>query len=211
MMTKKEKLNYIFDYLDSLFPDPKCELNYSKDYELLIAVMLSAQTTDKSVNKVTDILFTKYKTLEELDNASLEDISNIIKSIGLYKNKAINLKGIVHKLLQEYGGVVPSSKEELVKFPGVGIKTAGVVRAEFFKIPEFPVDTHVERVSKRLGLVNPNDSVLEVEEKLKKITPKERQIKAHHQFIHFGRYFCTAKKPNCDKCKIKDICKRPTY
>lgn len=209
-MNKKDKLNIIFDYLDSLFPNPKCELNYSNDYELLIAVMLSAQTTDKAVNKVTDILFSKYTTLEELDNASFNDICNIIKSIGLYVNKANNLKGIVKKLLLEYEGKVPSSKEELVKFPGVGIKTAGVVRAEYFKIPEFPVDTHVERVSKRLGLVKASDSVLEVEEKLKKITPKDRHIKSHHQFIHFGRYFCTAKKPNCEKCKLKEICKRPT-
>lgn len=208
MMNKKDKLDIITSFLDELFPNPKCELNYNKDYELVIAVMLSAQTTDKSVNKVTDILFSKYNSLDELEKASIEDIEDIIKSIGLYKNKALNLKGIVHSLIYNFDYVVPSSKEDLMKLPGVGNKTAGVIRAEIFKIAELPVDTHVQRISKRLGLANEKDDPLEVEKKLKKLFPKERWIKTHHQFIHFGRYFCTAKSPNCNSCKLKNICKK---
>lgn len=207
MMTNKEKITLITSFLDELFPNVGCELHYQKDYELVIAVMLSAQTTDKSVNQVTDVLFKKYQTLDELENAPLEDIENIIKSIGLYQNKAKNLKGIVHKLIHEFNYVVPEDKDLLMTLPGVGNKTAGVIRAEIFKIPEFPVDTHVERIAKRLSLASPNDTPLEVEMKLKKKFPKERWIKTHHQFIHFGRYFCKAQKPNCQSCKIKNICK----
>ena len=206
-MINKEKIELISSFLDELFPNVGCELNYHKDYELVIAVMLSAQTTDKSVNKVTDILFSSYSSLDDLENASLEDIENIIKSIGLYQNKAKNLKGIVHDLITRFNYVVPSDKNELMTLPGVGNKTAGVIRAELFKIPELPVDTHVERVSKRLGLVKESDTPIEVEQKLKKLFKKERWIKTHHQLIHFGRYFCKAKGPNCANCILNDICK----
>lgn len=206
-MTNKDKVTIITSFLDELFPNAGCELNYHKDYELVIAVMLSAQTTDKSVNKVTDVLFSKYKNLDELNNASLSDIENIIKSIGLYQNKAKNLKGIVSDLINKFNYVVPSDKDELMSLPGVGNKTAGVIRAELFKIPELPVDTHVQRIAKRLNLAKENDDPLEVERKLKKLFPKERWIKTHHQLIHFGRYFCLAKKPNCKSCKLKEICK----
>ena len=206
-MTNKDKVTIITSFLDELFPNAGCELNYHKDYELVIAVMLSAQTTDKSVNKVTDVLFSKYKNLDELNNASIIDIENIIKSIGLYQNKAKNLKGIVSDLINRFNYVVPSDKEELMSLPGVGNKTAGVIRAELFKIPELPVDTHVQRIAKRLNLAKEKDDPLEVERKLKKLFPKERWIKTHHQLIHFGRYFCLAKKPNCKSCKLKEICK----
>ena len=206
-MTNKDKVTIITSFLDELFPNAGCELNYHKDYELVIAVMLSAQTTDKSVNKVTDVLFSKYKNLDELNNASIIDIENIIKSIGLYQNKAKNLKGIVSDLINRFHYVVPSDKEELMSLPGVGNKTAGVIRAELFKIPELPVDTHVQRIAKRLNLAKEKDDPLEVERKLKKLFPKERWIKTHHQLIHFGRYFCLAKKPNCKSCKLKEICK----
>lgn len=206
-MTMINKIELTTSFLDELFPNVGCELNYKKDYELVIAVMLSAQTTDKSVNKVTDVLFNKYKSLDELNNAPLKDIEDIIKSIGLYQNKAKNLKGIVHDLINRFNYVVPKDKEELMTLPGVGNKTAGVIRAELFKIPELPVDTHVERVSKRLGLVKSGATPIEVEQKLKKLFKKERWIKTHHQLIHFGRYFCKAKGPNCSNCKLKDICK----
>ena len=206
-MINKEKIELISSFLDELFPSVGCELNYQKDYELVIAVMLSAQTTDKSVNKVTDILFSRYKSLDELEKASLEYIENIIKSIGLYQNKAKNLKGIVHDLITRFNYVVPSDKNELMTLPGVGNKTAGVIRAELFKIPELPVDTHVERVSKRLGLAKDSDTPIEVEQKLKKLFKKERWIKTHHQLIHFGRYFCKAKGSNCANCKLNNICK----
>ena len=149
-MTTKNKC--ITTYLDELFPNVGCELNYHKDYELVIAVMLSAQTTDVSVNNVTQVLFDKYQDLNSLANADLEDIVDIIHSIGLYKNKAKNVIGIAKALVENYGGVVPSDKDELQKLPGVGNKTAGVIRAEIFKIPDLPVDTHILRITKRLGI-----------------------------------------------------------
>ena len=209
MMTMmKTNIASILNYLDELFSHASCELFYSKDYELVIAVMLSAQTTDKSVNQVTKVLFNKYQSLDELEKAPIEDIEETIKQIGLYKNKARNLKGIVHELITRFNYKVPSDKEELMTLPGVGNKTAGVIRAEIFKIPDLPVDTHVSRIAKRLGLAKKDDEPIEVERKLKRLIPEERWIKSHHQFIHFGRYFCTARNPQCSNCKIKDLCKK---
>lgn len=205
-MTKKSYLA-VSNYIDSLFPDAKCELFYTQDYELVIAVMLSAQTTDKAVNNVTKSLFKDYPTLKDLDNASLEDIENHIKSLGLYKNKAANIKGIVHKLLTEFNGKVPSDKKLLQTLPGIGNKSAGVIRCEVFKIPDLPVDTHIIRISNRLGIANSKDEPIDIEQKLKKIIPEESWIKSHHQLIHFGRYFCTAKSPKCNECKLRNICK----
>ena len=202
----KTNIKPLLEYLDELFPSARCELFYSKDYELVIAVMLSAQTTDKSVNAVTPILFNKYPSLEALDKAPLEDIEEILKPIGLYKNKAKNLKGIVKDLLERFDGVVPSNKDELMTLPGVGNKTAGVIRAEIFQIPDLPVDTHILRISKRLKLANKDDEPIDVERKLKTLISEERWIKSHHQLIHFGRYFCTARNPQCNNCKISDMC-----
>ena len=202
----KTDIDRLLTYLDELFPAAKCELFYSKDYELVIAVMLSAQTTDKSVNAVTPILFKKYSSLDELNNAPLEDIEEILKQIGLYKNKAKNLKGIVKDLIEHFNYVVPSDKEQLMTLPGVGNKTAGVIRAEIFRIPDLPVDTHILRIAKRLNLAKKDDEPIDVERKLKKNIPEERWIKSHHQLIHFGRYFCTARSPQCENCKIKDMC-----
>ncbi len=207
MMKNKDKIVSILSFLDELFPSVGCELEYKKDYELVIAVMLSAQTTDKSVNKVTRVLFDKYKSLDELNNAPLFDIEETIKSIGLYKNKAANLKGIVKDLIERFDYKVPSDKNELMTLPGVGNKTAGVIRAEIFKIPELPVDTHVARISKRLGLAKESDEPIIIEQKLKKLIDEKRWIKSHHQFIHFGRYFCLAKNPKCEECKLRDFCK----
>ena len=205
-MTMKTNVTHLIDYLDELFPAARCELLYTKDYELVIAVMLSAQTTDKSVNAVTPILFKKYPSLIALNEATLQEIEEIIKPIGLYKNKAKNLKGIVKELLERFNGQVPSDKELLMTLPGVGNKTAGVIRAEIFKIPDLPVDTHILRISKRLNLAKKEDAPIDVERKLKKLFPEERWIKSHHQLIHFGRYFCTARSPQCEKCKISDMC-----
>ena len=205
MMTMTN-INRLLEYLDELFPSAKCELFYSKDYELVIAVMLSAQTTDKSVNAVTPVLFKKYPSLDALNNAPLEAIEETIKQIGLYKNKAKNLKGIVKDLIERFDYQVPSDKDLLTTLPGVGNKTAGVIRAEVFAIPDLPVDTHILRISKRLKLAKKDDGPDEVEKKLKKIIPEERWIKSHHQLIHFGRYFCTARNPECEKCKIRDMC-----
>ena len=203
----KEQYSFIADYIDSLFPDAKCELFYQKDYELVIAVMLSAQTTDKAVNQVTESLFKDYSTLKDLDNASLEDIENHIKRLGMYKNKAANIKGIAHVLLADFDGVVPSNKDLLQTLPGIGNKSAGVIRAEVFKIPDLPVDTHIIRITNRLGIAKKSDAPIDIERKLKKIIPEDSWIKSHHQLIHFGRYFCTARSPKCKECKLKDICK----
>lgn len=205
-MTIKQKTQQILDYLDEIFPNVGCELNYFKDYELVIAVMLSAQTTDVSVNLVTAKLFGKYTTLESLANANLSDIEDIIHSIGLYKNKAKNVIGIARTLIEKYDGVVPSDKDELQTLPGVGNKTAGVIRAEIFAIPDLPVDTHILRISKRFSLVNKDADPYEVEQKLKKLIDESRWIKTHHQLIHFGRYICTARNPLCLNCKLSSIC-----
>ena len=196
----------IASYLNELYPDAHCELNYDSIFHLLIAVMLSAQTTDNSVNKVTPILFEKYVTPLDLANANLEDVENIIRSIGLYKNKAKNIIATSKILVEKYNSIVPNTMEELTSLPGVGRKTANVILVEGFKIPAFPVDTHVERVSKRLGIAKQNDSVETVEKKIRKIYLKEQYGLLHHQFIFFGRYFCKAISPNCKECRFLGRC-----
>ena len=198
----------ILDYLDQIIPNPKCELNYSKDYELLIAVVLSAQTTDKRVNEVTTILFDKYKTLNDLCNADIEDIKRIIKPIGTFNKKALFVKEIARTLLTDYNGVVPKTHSELERIPGVGRKSANVVLGVIYNIPSFAVDTHVERVSKRLGIAKTNDNVLTVEKKLMKVIPEEKWIRTHHQLVLFGRYYCKAMKPECSTCQLREICKK---
>ena len=207
-MMKKEKINLICEYLDTLFSDPKCELNYSKDYELLIAVMLSAQTTDKRVNEVTKIIFEKYPILAKLKDAKLEDITSIIRPLGTYQRKASYLLEIANILYYQYDGVVPNGRDKLEAMPGVGRKVANVVLSEWFKEPSIAVDTHVDRVSKRLRLAKVNDSVLEVEKKLQKIFPVDDWSKRHLQLVLFGRYYCKSQKPLCDNCRLKDICKK---
>ena len=179
----------IASYLNELYPDAHCELNYDSIFHLLIAVMLSAQTTDNSVNKVTPVLFEKYVTPIDLANANIEDVENIIRSIGLYKNKAKNIIATSKMLVEKYNSIVPNSMEELTSLPGVGRKTANVLLVEGFKIPAFPVDTHVERVSKRLGIAKQNDSVETVEKKIRKIYLKEQYGLLHHQFIFLPQLF----------------------
>lgn len=205
-MMNKVKIDHIFSYLDQLFPEAGCELNYVRDYELLLAVMLSAQTTDASVNKVTAVLFARYPSLEALHLAPYQDIESVIQTIGLYKTKAKHLKGIVATLLTEFDSKVPMEKELLMTLPGVGIKTANVVRAELFHIPEIAVDTHVSRIAKRLGFAKSGDAVETIEKKLRRALDASQYIKAHHQMIHFGRYFCKAKQPRCRDCQLVQIC-----
>ena len=205
-MTNKQKIQQILDYLDEIFPNVGCELNYNKDYELIIAVMLSAQATDVSVNLVTHKLFKKYPTLQSLAEADVKDIEEEIKSIGLYKNKAKNVIGIAQTLITRFNGVIPQDKDLLQELPGVGNKSAGVIRAEIFHIPDLPVDTHILRISKRFNLAKKDDDPYEVEQKLKKIIDEDRWIKTHHQLIHFGRYLCTARKPACESCKLAHLC-----
>lgn len=203
----KKNILLIESFLDEMFKNPKCELEYNKDYELLIAVMLSAQTTDKGVNKVTKILFFKYDTLEKLSSANIEDIKSIIKPIGNYNKKSLNVIEISKSLLNNFNGVVPRTHVELESMSGVGRKTANVVLGELFDIPSFAVDTHVIRVSNRLGLVKSKDPVV-IENKLKKIFLKENWNKLHKQLVLFGRYHCKAIKPNCSNCKLSCICKK---
>ncbi len=205
-MTKIEKMNQTLEFVFSLFPNAKCELNYSKDYELVIAVMLSAQTTDKSVNNVTKILFSKYPSLESLKDAKLSEIETIIKSIGLYKEKAKRVHEIANEIYKR-GGSVPNSDEFLLTLPGVGNKTKNVVLAELYNVPNIAVDTHILRISKRLGFALEKDNPDQVQQKLEKLIDKEKRVKTHHGLIHFGRYFCLAKKPKCDECKLTSFCK----
>ena len=198
-------INKIEEYLDEIIPNPKCELNYNKDYELLIATMLSAQTTDKKVNQVTEVLFKKYKTLEELSKADIEDIKKIIKPIGTYNVKAKNTIEIA-KILKELN-YVPNNREYLEKLPGVGRKTTNVVLSNIYNVPCIAVDTHVERVSKRLGLAPKNADVRKVEELLNKKIKKEKLCRMHHQLVLFGRYYCKSQNPQCETCKLINICK----
>jgi endonuclease-3 len=197
----------ILNYLDELYPNAKCELEYSKDYEFLIAVMLSAQTTDKSVNNVTRILFKKYDTLEKLKDADVNDIANIIRPIGTFNKKSIFIKEIATYLYNECNGIVPNDINKLIKMPGIGIKTCNVVLSNLYDYPAIAVDTHVSRVSKRLKIAKDNDNVDVIEKKLQKYFPKDRWTKLHHQMVLFGRYKCKSIKPLCDDCKLKDICK----
>ena len=197
----------ITSYLDELFPNPKCELEYNKDYELLIAVMLSAQTTDKRVNMVTKELFTKYKNLKELSNANIDDIINIIKPIGTFNKKAMNIINISKSLLQDKNGIVPNDREYLESLSGVGRKTTNVVLSNLYNVPCIAVDTHVSRVSKRLGIANIDDDVLIIEKKLNKKFPKNKLNRLHHQLVLFGRYYCKAINPLCENCKLKNMCK----
>lgn len=196
------------EYLDYLFPDPKCELLYHNDYELLMAVVLSAQSTDKRVNTVTPIIFGKYKTLSELKEAPISDLEDIIRPVGSFRKKASYIKEIARRLDEECGGVVPVDRTVLESFPGVGRKTANVFLSEFYGEAAIAVDTHVERVSKRLGLTAVSDDVRKVENKLMKKFPKDTWARRHLQLVLFGRYHCKAIKPLCDECRLVDICKK---
>lgn len=202
------KMNKIFSYLDELIKNPVCELEFNKDYELLIATVLSAQTTDKRVNNVTKVLFIKYPSIEALSKASVSDIESIIKEIGTYHKKAIFVKEIATRLVNDNIKVLPNNRKYLESLPGVGRKTTNVFLSIIYNEPAIAVDTHVARVSKRLGLVNESDMVDIIEKKLMKKVPKERWSRTHHQFVLFGRYYCKAKNPICNNCKLKDICKK---
>lgn len=198
-------INSILDYLEELFPDPVCELNYKHDYELLIAVMLSAQTTDKRVNLVTEELFSKYDTIKKLSEASVSDVEYIIRSLGNYTKKSKAIIEIAKRL--DDLGYFPKDRKTLESFPMVGRKTVSVVLSELYRIPNIAVDTHVDRVSKRLGLVRSSSDVLQVESALKRKIPRNMWCDTHLRMVKFGRYYCLAKNPKCDDCKLKAICK----
>ena len=204
---KKISSDEILDQLEIMFPEAHCELIHESTFQLLIAVILSAQTTDASVNKVTPALFEKYPTANELARADLKDVENIIRNIRLYRNKAKNIIACAKELVENYDGEVPSNMKQLTSLSGVGRKTANVVMSVAFDIPAIAVDTHVERISKRLGFAKQQDSVLQVEVKLKRKLNRQRWNRAHHLFIFFGRYFCTAKNPKCSECPFIESCR----
>lgn len=206
MLTKKE-IRYVLDTMADMFPHAHCELIHTNPFELLIAVVLSAQTTDANVNRVTEKLFQKYKTPEDYLAVPQSELEEDIRSIGLYRTKAKNIQKLCRKLLDEYDGNVPQTREELMQFPGVGRKTANVVISVAFNVPAIAVDTHVERVAKRLGFCRWKDSVLEVEKTLMRKIPEEEWSISHHRFIFFGRYHCKAMNPNCLECPLLSICR----
>lgn len=204
---KMMKYKILEEYLDEIIPNPKCELDYFNDYSLLIAIMLSAQTTDRRVNIVTKDLFGKYKSIYELKEADINDLENIIKSLGNYHIKSKNIKGIATIICDKYNGVVPNKRCELESLPGIGRKTVNVYFSEYLHIPALAVDTHIERVTKRLNLVRENSDVLVIENTLKRNINKNNWGKRHLQLVLFGRYFCKAKNPDCSNCKLKEMCK----
>ena len=201
-----KKNNQIGDYLDLLFPNPQCELIYHNDYELLMAIVLSAQTTDKRVNIVTPILFQKYPSLEDIKKADLKDLESILRPIGSFRKKASYIKDMATIIVDDYRGCVPKEREILMKLPGVGRKTINVFLSEYYHEAAIAVDTHVERVSKRLKIASKNDNVLLIEKKLMKFFQKEEWGKRHLQLVLFGRYYCKAVKPNCSSCRFIHIC-----
>lgn len=204
MMTADEMI----DQIEMIFPDAQCELLHETPFQLLVAVVLSAQTTDASVNKITPALFEKWPDCESMMNADLKEVEEAIHTIGLYRTKAKNIISLSYALHEQFNSEVPSTFAELQSLPGVGRKTANVVRSVAFDIPSFAVDTHVERVSKRLGLAKVEDDPLKVEEKLRRKVSRTRWNQAHHDMIFFGRYFCTARNPKCGECPFANFCKK---
>ena len=202
----KTKSEEILNELKNIIPNPVCELNFNNTFELIIAVTLSAQTTDKRVNEITKILFLKYDSPLSLSNAKFDDVYEIIKPLGLANFKAKNIISISKDIHEKYNDIVPNSLEELTKLAGVGRKTASVVLAVGFNIPAFPVDTHLIRMANRLGYSKSNDPIV-VENDYKKYIKRDDWILAHHLFLLFGRYHCKASKPNCLDCKINKYCK----
>lgn len=200
------KQTLILNTIAHLFPEAQCELDYTTPEQLAIAVILSAQTTDIAVNKVTPKIYQKFPTLEALANANTAELESCIHSIGLYHNKAKNIIAFAQQLINQYEGSLPSQFEELCALPGVGRKTANVIQAVAFNIPALAVDTHVHRVAIRLAWVKKSANVDKTERELKKLIPQDRWIEAHHQFLFFGRYLCQAKKPKCEICPLTEYC-----
>lgn len=206
MLTLKQ-WQFCLEEMDRMFPNAHCELVHQNPFELTIATLLSAQCTDKLVNRVTKDLFQKYKTPADYLAVSLEELQEDIRSIGLYRNKAKNIQALSQRLLDVYDGEVPAMREGLESLPGVGRKTANVVLSVAFGVPALAVDTHVERVAKRLGICRWKDSVLQVEETLMKKTPIDAWTKTHHQLIFFGRYHCKSQNPGCHVCPLFSVCR----
>ena len=201
------RTNEILDIIREMFPNVRCELDYKDVYQLSIAVILSAQTTDVAVNKVTPALFNKYPTLFDLAKADINEVENILKRLGLYRNKARNIILLAQQVTERYDGQIPNNINDLITLAGIGRKSANVILSECFNIPAIAVDTHVERVSKRLKLVPENASVLAVEKILQRKIIKESWSEAHQLFVWFGRYHCKALKPQCNICLLTKQCR----
>lgn len=197
----------MIDVIAEMFPDAEAELNYTNPFELTIAVLLSAQTTDVGVNRVTKGLFERFKAPEDYLAVDVEVIESYIKTIGLYRNKAKNIQKLCRDLIDKFNGEIPNNYDDLISLAGVGRKTANVVLSVAFDTPRIAVDTHVERISKRLGIARYKDSPLEVEETLMRKIPPERWSKTHHQLIFFGRYHCLARAPKCHECPLLEECR----
>lgn len=195
----------VLELLSKVYPDAHCQLNFKTPFQLLIATILSAQSTDEQVNRMTAIFFADYPSLERMAELSVKQIEEYIKGVGLYRNKAKYIAATCRLLLDEYGGSVPATREELMKLPGVGRKTANVVLANAFHIPALAVDTHVYRVSKRLGLASGNTPD-KVEAELTALLPREDWLQAHHWLIWHGRRQCFARRPQCQSCSLAEIC-----
>lgn len=202
----KDTSDLILNILKEEIKNPKCELDFNNVFELVIAVSLSAQTTDKRVNEITKVLFNKYKNPSELANAYYDDVYEIIKPLGLAKNKTKNIISISNDIHNKYNDIVPNTIEELIKLDGVGRKTASVILAVGFNIPALPIDTHLIRMANRLGYSKSNDPLI-VEKNYKKYIKKEDWIISHHLFLLFGRYNCKSLNPSCFSCKLKNYCK----
>lgn len=204
-MLKKEQIKEVLDILEDTYPEAECALHHKNVFQLIVAVALSAQTTDKSVNLVTPALFERYPDAQALAEADAEEVSEYIKRIGTYKTKARNIVGMAQKLVSEYGGQVPEDYDALVSLPGVGRKTANVVLSVGFGHQRIAVDTHVFRVANRIGLVHEKD-VLKTELSLMERVPEDRWSRTHHSLIFHGRQCCDARKPKCDECPINTLC-----
>ena len=206
-MLNKQQIRYCLDVFEEMYPEAECELNHTNPFELLVAVVLSAQATDALVNKVTPGLFAKYKTPQDYVSVPLEELQQDVKRIGLYRNKAKNIQKLSQTLIDSFEGEVPRTKQQLESLAGVGRKTANVVASVAFDEPAIAVDTHVERVSKRLGICRWKDSVLEVEKTLMRKIPESEWSVTHHRMIFFGRYHCKAQRPNCEECSLLSLCR----
>jgi endonuclease-3 len=200
-----EKIAYIHDALSAVYPDPKSELNYSTPFQLLVATILAAQATDRKVNEITAELFRVAPDAERMSTLDLEALKSIVRPINYYNNKAKNIHAVCRLLLDNYQGKVPGSREALENLPGVGRKTANIVLSNAFGVPVMPVDTHVHRVSNRIGLVHTTKPE-ETETALMKIIPESWVINFHHFLVLHGRYTCKAKKPDCPACPVRSIC-----
>ncbi|MCI2031705.1 endonuclease III [Limosilactobacillus sp.] len=206
MLTNSEIVNAIHE-MRTMFPNAGTTLNGDTTFHFLLATILSAQSTDKSVNMVTPALFQQFPTPESLAKAEPSDVEPFIQSLGLYRNKAKYLVNASRKIVTDFNGQVPNTLKELTSLAGVGRKVANVVLAECFNIPAFPVDTHVSRVARRLGMVDANATVLQIEKRLKEAVPRDEWLDAHHAMIFFGRYQCTARNPKCAQCPLLPVCK----